>query len=72
MNVTNEGVLEWVTRVAKVGSGLQESDFEVLMRVVEGTKTFMKSYASQFVLQRPGAPLLLQLSGDCTPVSLRS
>eukprot|EP00971_Amphidinium_carterae_P226875 4499629-Amphidinium_carterae.1 len=44
MSFGTEGVKAWVSRVSKVGSSLNDSDSE----------------------------LLLRLSGDCTPVSLRS
>eukprot|EP00971_Amphidinium_carterae_P280393 5566458-Amphidinium_carterae.1 len=72
MSFGTEGVKAWVSRVSKVGSSLNDSDSDLLLRVVEGSKAFMKSYGANFVVKRPDLPLLVQLSGDCTPVSLRS
>ena len=65
------GPLDFLRHCAQVGHGLSRSDSRRLRGLAEACKALLKERVRDHLQAHPQCPLLLQYSGDCTPVKLR-
>ena len=63
--------VEFIRHCAAVGNGLSKADARRLRGLAEACKALLKERLVRLLQENGRCPLLLQYSGDCTPVHIR-